>query len=351
GGRQPLPMDMPRATASPSSMPVRRTSTPARRTRPHRPGPARWPGRTGRALAQGTPNCAFPRSTCLGGRAGTHQGSWSCDAVAATRSSRPREVEAAEPRHRPRGPRPRARPTPTRGIPCSTAVRRWPHVARRPRGPENRRRVILQQQPTRERLEGVRRTGRVSGSVQQLDEPCEGGFVVEIERDSLARRARRGREIAVPLGALRHLRRRSSRQPTQAQALALDPALELRGSIVDEKAGEEVTAIELERSCRFPSVTRLLERERVKPQRRWLEADFFVTVTIEDAVAQLATEKPQRLAQRPTGVRRVELGPKQRNDGIAAGTGSVNGEIGEKGEALRLSEDRADRASVGPLQV
>src|SRR3989454_6066663 len=47
----------------------------------------------------------------------------------------------------------------------------------------------------------------------------------------------------------------------------------------------------------------------------------------------------------------LELRPKQRNDGIAAGTGSVNGEIGEKGEALRLSEDRVDRASVGPLQV
>src|SRR5207244_4298042 len=95
---------------------------------------------------------------------------------------------------------------------------------------------------------------------------------------------RRRRRVILPQqptpGALRHLRRRSSRQPTQAQALALDPALELRGSIVDEKAGEEVTAIELERSCRFPSVTRLLERERVKPQRRWLEADFFVTVTI-----------------------------------------------------------------------
>jgi len=218
-------------------------------------------------------------------------------------------------------------------------------------GLRRRRRVILPQQPTPERLECVQRTGPVSGSVQQLDEPCEGGFVVEIERDSLARRARRGREIAVPLGALRNLRRRSSRQATQAQALALDPALELRGSIVDEKAGEEVTAIELERSCRFPSVTRLLERERVKPQRRWLEADFFVTVTIEDAVAQLATEKPQRLAQRPTGVRRVELGPKQCNHGIAAGTGSVNGEIGEKGEALRLGEDRMDRMSVGRLQV
>jgi hypothetical protein len=29
----------------------------------------------------------------------------------------------------------------------------------------------------------------------------------------------------------------------------------------------------------------------------------------------------------------------------------VDGEIGEQGEALRLSKDRVDRGSVGPLQV
>src|SRR5213595_2755420 len=74
-------------------------------------------------------------------------------------------------------------------------------------------------------------------------------------------------------------------------------------------------------------------------------------MAIEDAVTELAAEKAQRLPQGPTGVRRVELGPKQRNDGIAAGTGRVNGEIGEKGEALRLGEDRMDRMSVGRLQV
>src|SRR5207247_8264316 len=74
-------------------------------------------------------------------------------------------------------------------------------------------------------------------------------------------------------------------------------------------------------------------------------------MAIEDAVTELAAEKAQRLPQGATGMRRVELGPKQCNHGIAAGTGSVNGEIGEKGEALRLSEDGVDRASVGRLQV
>src|SRR2546427_2465551 len=73
-------------------------------------------------------------------------------------------------------------------------------------------------------------------------------------------------------------------------------------------------------------------------------------MAIEDSVPELAPEKAQRLPQGPPGVRRVELGPKQCNHGIAAGTGSVNGEIGEKGEALRLSEDGVDRASVGRLQ-
>src|SRR5712691_5161017 len=95
----------------------------------------------------------------------------------------------------------------------------------------------------------------------------------------------------------------------------------------------------------------LFECHHVTPYRCGLELDRFVTMAIEDSVTELAAEKAQRLPQGPTGMRRVELGPKQRNDGIAAGTGSVNGEIGEKGEALRLSEDRVDRASVGPLQV
>src|SRR5712691_262041 len=95
----------------------------------------------------------------------------------------------------------------------------------------------------------------------------------------------------------------------------------------------------------------LFECHHVTPYRCGLELDRFVTMAIEDSVTELAAEKAQRLPQGPTGVRRVELGPKQRNDGIAAGTGRVNGEIGEKSEALRLSEDRADRASVGPLQV
>ena len=95
----------------------------------------------------------------------------------------------------------------------------------------------------------------------------------------------------------------------------------------------------------------LFECHHVTPYRCGLELDRFVTMSIEDAVTELAAEKAQRLPQGATGMRRVELGPKQRNDGVAAGTGSLNGEIGEKGEALRLSEDGVDRASVGPLQV
>src|SRR5437870_5123835 len=75
-------------------------------------------------------------------------------------------------------------------------------------------------------------------------------------------------------------------------------------------------------------------------------------MAIEDSVPELAAEKAQRLPQGPAGVRRVEVWPKQRDHGVAADTVvGVDGEIGEQGETLRLSEDRADRASVGPLQV
>src|SRR5437870_1915056 len=75
-------------------------------------------------------------------------------------------------------------------------------------------------------------------------------------------------------------------------------------------------------------------------------------MAIEDSVPELAAEKAQRLPQGPAGVRRVEVWPKQREHGVAADTVvGVDGAIGEQGDALRLSEDRADRASVGPLQV
>src|SRR2546429_9348300 len=98
------------------------------------------------------------------------------------------------------------------------------------------------------------------------------------------------------------------------------------------------------RSTLFPYTT-LFRSHHVTPYRCGLELDRFVTMAIEDAVTELAAEKAQRLPQGPTGVRRVELGPKQRNDGIAAGTGKMNsGEREEEEEVLVCAGPRRTAA-------
>src|SRR6266516_5594044 len=159
------------------------------------------------------------------------------------------------------------------------------------------------------------------------------------------------RQIAFSLGVLHHVSRRPDRKLAEARALSCNPAFQLRGATRYETAVEERTAIQLQGLSGLTYLAGLLECHHVTPYRCGLELNRVVTMAIEDSVTELAAEKAQRLPQGPTGMRRVELGPKQRNDGIAAGTGSMNGEISEKGEALRLSEDGVDRASVGPLQV
>src|SRR6266699_5254285 len=159
------------------------------------------------------------------------------------------------------------------------------------------------------------------------------------------------RQIAFSLGVLHHLSRRPDRKLAEARALSRHPAFQLRGATRYETAVEERTAIQLQGLSGLTCLAGLFECHHVTPYRCGLELDRFVTMAIEDSVTELAAEKAQRLPQGPTGMRRVELGPKQRNDGIAAGTVSMNGEISEKGEALRLSEDGVDRASVGPLQA
>ncbi len=159
-------------------------------------------------------------------------------------------------------------------------------------------------------------------------------------------------QIAFPLGVLHKVSRRPSRQLPQTRTLGRNPAFQLQGATRHETAIEECAAIQLESLRGLPRLAGLFECHHVTPHRSGLEPNRFVTLPIEDSGTELAAEKPQRLPQGPTSVGRVELGPKQRDHGVAAGTLiSVDGEIGEKGEALRLGEDRVDRASIGPLEV
>src|SRR5437016_5795621 len=198
----------------------------------------------------------------------------------------------------------------------------------------------------------LRGSTATAGPVQQRDGPRERTLVVWIEGDSLSSRQHGRGQIAFPLGVLHKVSRRPSRQLPETRTLGRNPAFQLLGPTRHETAIEERAAIQLESLRGLPRLTGLFERGHVTPHRAGLERERFVTMAIEDANTELAAEKPQRLPQGPPSVGRVEFGPKQRDHGVAAGTLiSVDGEIGEKGEALRLGEDRVDRASVGPLEV
>src|SRR5207249_9920880 len=142
--------------------------------------------------------------------------------------------------------------------------------------------------------------------------------------------------LAFSLGVRHHRSRRPDRKLAEARALSRNPTFQLRGATRYETAVEERTAIQLQGLSGLTCLAGLFERHHVTPYRCGLELDRFVTMAIEDSVTELAAEKAQRLPQGPTGVRRVELGPKQRNDGIAAGTGSMTGEISEKDGEMRV---------------
>jgi len=61
---------------------------------------------------------------------------------------------------------------------------------------------------------------------------------------------------------------------------------------------------------------------------------------------------PERLVERPAGVLLVLLRPEESEKRIAAvkAPGPGNGQIGEEGDALRLSEDRVEVPAVGVPQ-
>ena len=99
------------------------------------------------------------------------------------------------------------------------------------------------------------------------------------------------RQIAFSLGVLHHLSRRPDRKLAEARALSRNPAFQLRGATRYETAVEERTAIQVQGLSGLTCLAGLFECHHVTPYRCGLERDRFVTMTIEDAVTELAARK------------------------------------------------------------
>jgi len=205
------------------------------------------------------------------------------------------------------------------------------------------RRVILLQHVAPERLKGAQRASAIPAPVQQRDErasalsssgsratPCRAAstavgrspFPLACSTKSAARRA-----ASCP----RRVRSAQSSVPAPGTHSTRNSHRGMRRDTVESLRGP-------------PRLAGLFERGHVTPHRAGLERERFVTMAIEDANTELAAEKPQRLPQGPPSVRRVELGPKQRDHGVAAGTLiSADGEIGEK--ARRFGWARIERTA------
>jgi hypothetical protein len=136
-------------------------------------------------------------------------------------------------------------------------------------------------------------------------------------------------------------------------ARCVQPLGEFRRRARHVKAGQQIATIQFDRIHVATRIHRLVERDRVAPERAQIQP-YFVGGTTDDGIgAECVTEKEDRLAERVTSVRLVLVGPEEYEQSIAAmrTSGSREREISEQGDAPGLREDGAQLATVGRLET
>jgi hypothetical protein len=163
---------------------------------------------------------------------------------------------------------------------------------------------------------------------------------------------RRRGDIPSDLALLDEPSRGTSDSFTQPRPFTLEPALKLPGT-GDEESLEQITPIAVEGIPEPFRRNGIVESDHVAPEPSKIESDFLVAAR-QDDVPERAAEYVQCLAQCPPRVFLVELGPKQREQAVAAmeSSGSGGGEVGEQSETARSSEQPLDlmSRSIGQLQ-
>ena len=119
----------------------------------------------------------------------------------------------------------------------------------------------------------------------------------------------------------------------------VQPAIELRGGIPDEESGEQVASVEGERL----GGAGIGEDQSVAPEG-WSHGHLLGSPGAHGVGAEVASEKMKRLPQGVPAAARVELGPKKRQQYVAAlpAGGDGEGQVGKDGEAFGLHRDGVD---------
>src|SRR5688572_21048295 len=125
-------------------------------------------------------------------------------------------------------------------------------------------------------------------------------------------------------------------------ALTFQPLLEVGGHVTDEKTGEQVASIQLERVPRSPLAHGVLKCHGITPDQIVGQTYLFITAAHQHIAAERATYEVQRLAQRFTRAVRIELRPEKGNEPVPAAKSvyCFEGDVGEESDALRLRQKR-----------
>jgi hypothetical protein len=116
---------------------------------------------------------------------------------------------------------------------------------------------------------------------------------------------------------------------------------------------QQVAAVELQRGRAPPGVQLLLEGSRVAAQPAGSHPQFRPAAARHHALAELLPEEVHRLAQRVARRGRVQLGPEEGQEGVAAVEAARvrGGEPDEQGEPLRLLQDGPQLRAVRTVEV
>ncbi len=142
------------------------------------------------------------------------------------------------------------------------------------------------------------------------------------------------------------------RQPAKAAPFLLDPLPEVRRPR-NVQSRQVVAAVERGDLRPVPCANGSLERLRVGAELEWIQPQFLVPPAQQGALSQGLSEVVDRLVERVSGVRFVELGPEQGKQEVPAkeGAGGERREPGEYGEALGLHQDGGNGPPVRHAEV
>ncbi len=194
--------------------------------------------------------------------------------------------------------------------------------------------------------------GAVTQTIQKRDQPPHDPFVERHEHRRLAGPLDGCRHVARGLAPLDENVRRPGGTLPQASTLLLEPALELVGAR-QEESFEEVAVIERKRLLGVSGGHGLVERARIAPEGRGVQADFLVATARQRGRAERLPQTVKRLAQRRPCVVLVQVGPEQAEQLVTPmkAVRCRDGKVGKEGDAFRLGEHRAVLASVRAKQV